>query len=98
MWPENRMKGKIWGWEARNQRQRGSELDCVKKLGFYSEGKRGASAGFKEMMCQDLTCFQTVSEAAQRADLSGAEVEQGGGWQLIQLQRKGVVSSGDNKL
>lgn len=81
-----------------SETERGSEIDCVKKLGFYSEDERGASAEFQEMMCQDLTCFQTVSEAAQRADLSGAEVEQGGGWQLIQLQRKGVVSSGDNKL
>lgn len=42
------------------------------------------------MMYQDLTCFQTVTEAAQRADLSGAEVEQGGGWQTHPIAKKGL--------
>lgn len=73
-----------------SETERGSELDCVKKLGFHSKGKRRASAGFQEMMYQDLTCFQTVTEAAQRADLSGAEVEQGGGWQTHPIAKKGL--------
>lgn len=73
-----------------SETERGSELDCVKKLGFYSEGKRRTSAGFQVMMCQDLTCFQIITEAAQRADLSSAEVEQGGGWQTHPIAKKGL--------
>ena len=40
------------------------------------------------MMCQDLACFQTITEAAQTADLSGAEVQQGGGWQTHPIAKR----------
>lgn len=86
---QNRMKKEKYGAGRLGIRDgEGSELDCVKKLGFYSEGKRRASTGFLGNDVPRFNLFSSHHWGCTESRPQQCRSGTGGGWQTHPITKE----------